>query len=222
MIITLCVVWRVGDAGVASDALRTWPQRSLSSLPCDCGPSWTAGSECKTVHMSSCQRRSQWPSWTQSHSVWRERICETKELISSTFSSMLTLANASMNSSRLSWGNDSGILMSTSHPLGMNLHIQKSITKCDTYDTSITCRKVVQICSFNCWGKRNLARGGWNSVIECKSWVQAPVVADFLSLASTVRAVNLDNLPSASSQSTSSMNISSLLLLCALAGLQIG
>ena len=59
-------------------------------------------------------------------------------------------------------------------------------------------------------------------MIERKSWVQAPVVADFLSLASTVRAVNLDNLPSASSQSTSSMNISSLLLLCALAGLQIG
>lgn len=95
-----------------------------------------------------------------------------RQRIPSSFSSMLTLANASMNSSRLSWGNDSGILMSTSQPLGMNLHYTKQYNYMwHIWHTSITCRKVVQIYSFNWWGKRNLAHGGWNSVIEHRSWV---------------------------------------------------
>ena len=54
---------------------------------------------------------------------------------------LLTLANARMNSSRLSWGNDSGILMSTSQPLGMNLHTQTSLAiTYDLYHASSTCR----------------------------------------------------------------------------------
>ena len=59
------------------------------------------------------------------------------------FSLILTLAKAVINSLRLSLGNDSGILISTSHPLGMNLRCE------EVKSTQEFCYNPEQICTNN-------------------------------------------------------------------------